>query len=134
MAAPKGTLTAAQYEILEALWDGPEEGMTVAAVWKAIEARRSVGRTTVLNLMDRLGRRGWLLRHSDASVHRYTAVLDRDATEQSLASGFLSDFFARRPVRAFTSLLGAGGYDPNELEHLREAIEQEIANKKRRKR
>ncbi len=37
----------------------------IGEVWNAIRAARDVSRTTVLNLVDRLEKRGWLKRRKD---------------------------------------------------------------------
>ena len=60
--APEGALTAAQFEIMEFVWKHGRRGATVAEVWQEISKTRDVARTTVLNLVDRLERRGWLRR------------------------------------------------------------------------
>ncbi|MFB3111017.1 MAG: BlaI/MecI/CopY family transcriptional regulator [Gemmatimonadales bacterium] len=70
MVVPEGNLTPAQYEILQVIWGGDEEGATVAEIWQEISKLRSVGRTTVLNLVDRLEKRGWLTRRQVQGVYR----------------------------------------------------------------
>ena len=60
MVDPEGNLTPVQYEILQVIWDGDDAGSTVAEIWREISKSRSVGRTTILNLVDRLEKRGWL--------------------------------------------------------------------------
>jgi len=62
MPVPKGSLTAAQYEIMAAVWNAGDAGVTVAEIWQAIAESRTIGRTTVLNQVDRLEKRGWLRR------------------------------------------------------------------------
>ena len=47
MREPKGSLTAAQYEIMDAVWNAGEEGVSVADIWQAISQARAIGRTTV---------------------------------------------------------------------------------------
>ena len=46
MAEPRGSLTAAQYEIMEAVWNVQDAGATVADIWQGIAASRDIGRTT----------------------------------------------------------------------------------------
>ena len=73
---PEGDLTPAQFELVAAAWDGPAEGMTVAEIWQAVADRRGVTRTTVLNLVDRLEKRGWLARESIEHLRRGEAEMD----------------------------------------------------------
>lgn len=58
---PDAALTAVQFEIVQVVWDAPQ-GATVAEIWEAISKGRDVARTTVLNLVRRLDKRGWLKR------------------------------------------------------------------------
>ena len=53
MTDPEGTLTAAQHEILQAIWNAPKSGATVTEIWQAIGELRGITRTTVLNQVDR---------------------------------------------------------------------------------
>ena len=62
MGRPEGRLTPAQHEIMEIVWRTGEAGATVTEIWTAIAGSREVARTTVLNLVDRLEKRGWLKR------------------------------------------------------------------------
>ena len=52
--AMRGGLTAAQLEILEAVWEAGAAGATVATIHAALRRRRPVARTTVLTLVRRL--------------------------------------------------------------------------------
>ena len=99
---PEGTLTPAQYEIMEVVWDAGRAGASVAEVWQAVSTRRGVARTTVLNLVDRLEKRGWLRRKEQDGANRYVATVTKDRTNSALASGrcpFTSSTFAQMFVR-----------------------------------
>ena len=76
----EGKLTPAQFEILQRVWDSPG-GMTVAEIWDTVRSERDVSRTTILNLVDRLEKRGWLTRSKDESVFRYQAAVERAKAE-----------------------------------------------------
>ena len=52
MREPKGSLTAAQYEIMSVVWEVGDAGVTIADIWQKIAAARDIGRTTVLNQVD----------------------------------------------------------------------------------
>ena len=71
MATPEGKLTPVQFEIMQLIWDS-DRGLTIGEIWEAIRQGRAVSRTTVLNLVDRLEKRGWLKRGKDQGVFRYT--------------------------------------------------------------
>src|SRR5580700_1804664 len=99
-------LTAVQHEILAAVWDQPQ-GATVSEIWQRIAVGRSVTRTTVLNLVDRLEKRGWLAREKQADGFRYRATIDREATSRLVASEFVDEFFGGSASQLVTSLLGS---------------------------
>lgn len=120
---PDGALTPSQYEILEAVWDGGAEGMTVAEIWQRVTERRQVARTTILNLVDRLEKRGWLKRRSVEGVNRFTAAVTRDRTHASLAGDFVDDFFGGSASHLVMSLLGTGRLSVEEVRELRNLLD-----------
>lgn len=126
---PEGDLTAAQYELLAVAWDGPAMGMSVAEIWQAVADRRGVMRTTVLNVVDRLEKRGWLARESIGGVYRYRPTLDRATAEARLATGFMAEFFGGSPTQLVQSLLGSDDVSSADIDRL----QQVIAEAKRRK-
>ena len=124
MPKPEGSLTAAQYEIMEAALDHGGQGATVAEIWQAIAPRRPIGRTTILNLVDRLEKRGWLTRRGKAKPFRYLPALDRQQTAALVVGGFLDDFFAGSAGSLVMSLLGSNRITPDDLLRLRDALER----------
>ncbi|NQV33752.1 MAG: BlaI/MecI/CopY family transcriptional regulator [Phycisphaeraceae bacterium] len=124
MVVPQGNITPVQYEILQVIWDGDDEGSTVGEIWRAISKLRSVGRTTVLNLVDRLEKRSWLVRQRVQGVYRYCATLDREKTTHALASGFVDDFFGGKASDLVMSLLGNKSITKDEVERLRKLIDK----------
>jgi BlaI family penicillinase repressor len=123
LTRPEGNLTAAQYEIMRAVWDSGSSGATVAEIWQVIAAGRSVGRTTVLNLVDRLEKRGWLKRVPDSSPARYLAAMSQPATAAFLAGEFVQDFFEGSASSLMMSLLGNQRLRPDEIDELRKLID-----------
>ena len=73
MSDQKGSLTPMQHEIMEIVWSGGQEGIAASVIWQRIKEQRSVARTTILNQVDRLEKRGWLLRRKTDSGFRYSA-------------------------------------------------------------
>jgi len=124
MVIPEGNLTPAQYEILQVIWGADDEGSTVAEIWREISKSRDVGRTTILNLVDRLEKRGWLTRRRAQGVYRYCAALDREETTRTLASEFVDDFFDGKASDLVMSLLGNKRIKKSEVERLRKLIDK----------
>jgi predicted transcriptional regulator len=126
MHEPKGSLTAAQYEIMAAVWQAGDAGITVAEIWQAISEARTIGRTTVLNQVDRLERRGWLKRLPGDGPTRFRATLSKDDASQQLVSGFVSDYFQGSTVDLVSALLGndAVNLTKKDVGRLRKLLDQ----------
>ena len=121
---PDGQLTPVQFEIMEAIWGTGTRGATVAEIWQIISASRSVARTTILNLVDRLENRSWLKREDSGDGIRYLTSVTREAASASLAGEFVSDFFGGSTSSLVMSLLGSQKLDPVEIAHLRSLLDQ----------
>ncbi len=122
MPTPKGNLTAAQYELMETVWDRGSRGASVAEIWQVVSAARPVGRTTILNLVRRLERRGWLVRRRGQGADRYLAAVSRQQTAALLANSFVGDFFGGSASNLVMSLLGSGQLNPDEIRRLRRVL------------
>ncbi|HEY2252557.1 MAG TPA: BlaI/MecI/CopY family transcriptional regulator [Planctomycetaceae bacterium] len=125
-------LTSTQHEILSAVWDRPD-GATVTQIWEQIATTRSVTRTTILNLVDRLEKRGWLSREKESDGFRYRATVDRAATAQLVVTEFVDDFFSGSASELVTSLLGSKRLRPSEVAKLRDLLSAAPPNSKPKK-
>ncbi len=123
MPKPQGSLTSTQYEILNVVWSHGDAGATVAEIWQAFSALRPVGRTTILNHVDRLEKRGWLVRREQESPLRYVATLDREKTVALLAGDFVDGFFGGSARDLIVSLLGSKRLRLKETDQLRRMLE-----------
>ena len=132
MNNPQGTLTPAQFEIITAIWDAADggAGLTVAQIWERLQKQRALGRTTVLNQVNRLASRGWLRREDGADGVRFRPAVTRDRALASLAQAFAADYFAGSAGSLVQSLLGSADVSPEELASLRQIIQ----NAQKRKR
>ena len=133
MPQPEGNLTPTQYEIMEIAWDQGSNGATVAEIWQVISARRSVLRTTILNLVDRLEKRSWLIRPKNQRPARYIAALDREKTAALLAEGFVDNFFGGAAGELVMRLLGSKRLKPGEIRQLRQELESAVKKPGRRR-
>jgi predicted transcriptional regulator len=126
MHDPKGSLTAAQHEIMSAVWDAGAAGISVAEIWQVIGAERTIGRTTVLNQVDRLEKRGWLKRVPGENPTRFCATLSREDASQQLVAGFVSDYFQGSTVDLVSALLGNDAFEltRKDVDRLRKLLEQ----------
>jgi predicted transcriptional regulator len=122
MAKEIGTLTAAQLEVLEAVWEAGPGGATVAEIWGRVARRRQVARTTVLTVVGRLEGRGWLIADDAGPIRRYRAARTREEASATLAAAFVDEFFDGSAAGLVTSLLGSGRIKPKEVERLRSIL------------
>lgn len=132
MATREGKLTPAQFEIMQAVWKS-KEGLTVAEIWDAVSNARDVGRTTVLNLVDRLEKRGWLKRTKSEQVFRYTATIDEQKATSQVASEFVNEFFQGSASELVMSLLGSRRLSSQEVDELRKLLDEAAAPSSQRK-
>lgn len=133
MTNAEGTLTAAQYQILEVIWNGPGTGATVTEIWEKICEQREVTRTTVLNQVDRLEKRGWLQRKKHDDGFRYVATQSREQASREITEEFVDSYFAGSASDLLMSLLGTKKLKPAEIERLREIINSKSSNRKTKK-
>ncbi len=130
MPRPEGKLTAAQFEIMELVWDAGEAGLTISEIWDAIGQRRELTRTTIQNLVERLERRRWLKRSKAAGGFRYVATTDRVVTARSLAESFVDEFFAGSASELVMSLFGSKRLKRQDLERLRQVLDSQLKQRK----
>ena len=130
MKKPEGNLTPVQYQIMEAVWTRGEEGASVGEIWQAVRTDRSVGRTTVLNLVDRLEKRGWLICRRESRPNRFAAAVTQAHTAAMLAGEFVNDFFSGSAGNLVMSLLGSKRLSPEEIAKLSKLLETASAKKK----
>ncbi len=130
---PQGNLTPAQHEIMEVVWERGKGGATVVEIWREIAATRPVIRTTVLNLVDRLEKRGWLVRRQTGGVYHYAASMSREKTAVRLAGEFVDDFFGGSATNLVMSLLGSKRLTPGDIERLRRLLKSPPAQRDNRK-
>lgn len=120
---PQGTLTPTQMEIMEVVWKCGNDGVIASEIWQHITQRRSVVRTTVLNQVDRLEKRGWVRREQCDGGAKFFAVLGREATENRLAQEFLHDFFNGSVSTLVSRLFGNASISKEDANQMQEMID-----------
>jgi predicted transcriptional regulator len=102
--------------VLEVLWDHPEP-LAARDVLEALEGRE-LAVTTVLTVLDRLGRKKLVTRQRDGRVHRYRAAVRR---EDYIATLML-DALGQAPDRGAALARFLGGVSDADTDHLRRAL------------
>src|SRR5690606_29553795 len=119
---------ASQYEIMEIVWNSGRNGATVSEIWQAVSHSREVARTTILNLVDRLEKRGWLQRRDEDGANRFRAAVSRKKAESLLARDFVDAYFGGTAGDLVMSLLGNRRLDAKEIARLRKLLEESSTN------
>jgi len=124
MPKPEGRLSPAQYEILQAIWEIGAPGATRMQIWDLIVQERPIVRTTVLNLVDRLERRGWLKRIETDGKMLFWPTASREQIEADVAKDFVDCFFKGSASHLVMSLFGRRKINSEEIERLKDVLEE----------
>jgi BlaI family transcriptional regulator, penicillinase repressor len=130
MGRPVGRLTPAQHEIMDVVWQAGDTGASVTEIWTAIAESREVTRTTVLNLVDRLEKRGWLKRRKRQGTYHYLSAVPKEAAARGLAEEFVDDFFGGSAGELVMSLLGSKRLKKEDVLELRKRLDALLAESK----
>jgi BlaI family transcriptional regulator, penicillinase repressor len=114
-------LSEAQLEIMQIVWGGGE--VTVTDVWSVLSQRRQVTRNTVLTLMDRLEKKGWLKRRAAGQAHHYTAAAPRATTLGRVVQRLVDAAFAGSAEGLVLALLEGRGVSDEEARRIRLLID-----------
>ena len=115
-------LSGAQIEIMDLVWTRGE--VTVTEVWKVLEERRPVARTTVLTVIDRLVKKGWLKRRTAGPQHFYSAAQARQPTLGGVVERLIDTVFAGSAENLVVALLEGRGVTDEEAKRIRELIQK----------
>ncbi len=114
--------TAAELEILRVLWEsGPS---TVRQVHEALSARRLVGYTTVLKLLQIMTAKGMVRRNEDQRAHVYEACQPAEQTKRELAGDLLRRVFGGSASELMLHALDGKRASPNEIRELRRLLDE----------
>ena len=125
MSNDKPTLTGAELEIMQAVWDRGKA--TVRDVYEALNTRRKVAYTTVLTMMKLLEHKGFLARDDSERTHVYRPLRRRDRVVTAMVDDFVDRVFqgAARPL--LMHLIEENDLTSEEIEQL-----AELARRKRK--
>jgi BlaI family transcriptional regulator, penicillinase repressor len=122
-------LSPAQMEIMQVVWEGGE--VTVTDVWNRLAQRRPVARNTVLTLMDRLEKKGWLKRRADGQTHYYTSAAPRAVTLGRVVHRLVDAAFAGSADAMVLALLEGRGVSDDEARRIRQLIDDAQSRRKK---
>jgi len=118
MSTPKPT--ASELEILHVLWErGPA---TVREVHDALAARKPIGYTSVLKLMQIMTAKGTLRRNEEQRAHVYEAVQPAEKTKRQLAMDVLERVFDGSASDLMMHALAGQKASKEEIEEMRRML------------
>ncbi|HKY29588.1 MAG TPA: BlaI/MecI/CopY family transcriptional regulator [Pyrinomonadaceae bacterium] len=103
--------------IMNVFWK--EHALTVTDVEEKLRGRRQIAHTTVLTTLDRMHRKGYLVREKQGRAFVYSARYSRDEFERGMAQevlGALLDHYRAPALSAFIDLVGENERTLDELE------------------
>ncbi len=116
-----------QTVVMEILWS--ESPLSVLEVEQKLLKKREIAHTTVLTTLDRMHKKGLLLREKDGKAFFYSPRHSKEEFEHDVAqevlSGLLSQF-AEPALSAFIELVGEDGEKLDQLEELIRLKRKEI--------
>lgn len=124
----RATFGRLEREVMEVVWHMGE--MTVRQVQTALP--RPVAYTTVMTTLDRLFKKGFVVRSLTGRAFVYRATHSRQQTEAAVASGLMSGLFSRgAAVPILSNLVDAVGSQDGGA-GLLDALEEMVREKRRR--
>ncbi len=115
-------LTESQLEVMQRIWERGEA--TATDVWKDLSADRQVARNTILTVMDRLAKRGWLKKRSVANAHVYSATVARNRVLGNVVSKLVDNVFEGSADALVMALLDGRGVSEEEAKRIRKMIDE----------
>jgi BlaI family transcriptional regulator, penicillinase repressor len=114
--------TPSELEILQVLWErGPS---TVREVHEALSAKRPMGYTSVLKLMQIMTTKGTLQRNEEQRAHVYEAVEPAEKTKRQLALDVLQRVFEGSASDLMMHALAGQKASKEEIEEMRRLLSE----------
>ena len=120
--------TDGELEILQILWrNGPS---TVRMVHEVMSARKDVGYTTTLKLMQIMAEKGLVKRNTETRQHIYTAAIAEQVVQKGVLEKIIKTTFRGSASGLIMQALGQHKTSPEELEQIKAFIEQMESKRK----
>jgi predicted transcriptional regulator len=109
-------------EILQVLWArGPS---TVREVYEVLHARKPIGHTTVLKLMQIMAAKGLVERDESQRAHRYRPRVPAEKTQRQLIAHLLERAFQGSALNLVMQALDVTEVSPEELSQIRSLLDE----------
>ena len=125
---PLDDLGELQRTVLETVWDLGEA--SVHQVRERLNGRRRLAYTTVLTVMQKLEKAGWLEHRNEGKSYVYTPALSREEAGAGSVRGFVKRVFEGDAMTLFQHLIRESDLSDEELNELRAMIEEKRKERK----
>jgi len=114
--------TESELEILQILWEkGPS---SVRDVNNLLNAKRTIGYTTTLKIMQIMTEKGLVIRNTESRSHIYDALLKETETKKNLLQTFINNTFKGSTANLVLQALGSEETSKEDLEEIKSLIEK----------
>jgi predicted transcriptional regulator len=88
-------LTPGEFELMEILW--PMGEASVRQVWEKIHTQRDVAYTTVMTVLYKMHRKGFLFQRKQGKAYFYSPSVDRERALEGVVDHVLNTYFKGSP-------------------------------------
>lgn len=127
MATELPDLSPSQREIMEIVWERGQ--VTASEVRRALARTRDVARNTVRTLLERMEAKGWLKHSAEGRTFLYAAARPRHDTVGQKVRELVETLCGGSPETLVAALLDYRGLRPDELQRIRQLLDQARAGK-----
>jgi len=107
---------------MEILW--ADSGQTVNEVEEQLRTKRDIAHTTVLTTLDRMYRKGYLLREKQAKAYVYSPRYTREQFGRTMAQEVLGALIGHSAETALSTFVDLISNDPDGLDQLEAKIRE----------
>jgi predicted transcriptional regulator len=125
-------LGALQRLVLETVWELGEATVQQVRDRLATAERGELAYTTVLSVMQKLEKVGWLGHRAEGRVYVYKPTKSRDEADSSTARALLRRVFGGDPLRLFQHILADEELSDRDLAALKKMLERKRSEKEGR--
>jgi BlaI family transcriptional regulator, penicillinase repressor len=122
MRIPRETLSPAQQEIMEIIWEKGE--VAAVEVRQLLPDGRELARETVRTTLERMEDKGWLKHRVVGRTFFYSAAVPREATAGQKVLELIDTVCGGSPERLMTALLDYRGLSAEEAARIEEMIKE----------
>ena len=108
--------------VMEILW--ADSGQTVNEVEEQLRAKRDIAHTTVLTTLDRMYRKGYLLREKQAKAYVYSPRYTREQFGRTMVQEVLGALIGHSAETALSTFVDLISNDPDGLDQLEAKIRE----------